>query len=125
MKENLWGCLVMVENKRDFGETHTFSLWATKKKSLQIRVITGEKMAKERGRWQITKCVLPSLCLCCVIGSVLFLFFFLQRVFFRFSNTDLFFLIIGLSIFFLLSKNRIFFFFQRVFFLLSNCVVFI
>ena len=53
-------------------------------------------------------------------GSVHFPFFF-QRVFFRFSKNVLFFLIIGLSIFFLLSKNRIFFFFQRVFFLLSNC----
>ena len=32
MKENnLWGCLVMVKNRRDFGGTYVFSLCAIKK----------------------------------------------------------------------------------------------
>ena len=44
MKENnLWGCLVMVKNRRDFGGTYVFSLCAIKKKPLQIGVIYRRK----------------------------------------------------------------------------------
>ena len=103
----------MIKNRRDFGGTYAFSSGAIKKKPLQIGVIY-----RKRKKWQkrgvdgkLQNVPFSSLCLCCVLGSVHFPFFF-QRVFFRFSNSDLFFLIIGHSIFFLLSNNTIFFFFS-------------
>ena len=44
MKENnLWGCLVMMKNRRDFGGAYAFSSCAIKKKPLQIRVIYRRK----------------------------------------------------------------------------------
>ena len=105
-----------------------YFLFVLSKRYLQFWVIIGEKMAERRGvDDKLLNVPFPSLCLCFVLGSAYFPFFFFQRVLFRFSNCDLFFffLIIGLSIFFLLSNNRIFFFFQRVFFLLSNCGFFL
>ena len=106
----------MIKNRRDFGGTYAFSSCAIKKKPLQIGVIY-----RKRKKWQkrgvdgkLQNVPFSSLCLCCVLGSVHFPFFF-QRVFFRFSNSDLFFLIIGHSIFFLLSNNTIFFFLSKCF----------
>ena len=80
-----------MKNKRDFGETYTFSLLS--KRYVQIGVIIGEKWAEMRGvDDKLLNVPFPSLCHCCVLGSVHFPFsFFFQRVFFRFSNSDLFF----------------------------------
>ena len=79
MKENnLYGCLVMMKNRRDFGGTYVFSSFAIKKKPLQIGVIY-----RKRKKWQkrgvddkLLNVPFPSLCLCCVLGSVHFPFFF-------------------------------------------------
>ena len=86
MKENnLWGCLVMVKTRRDLvGPMHF--LFVLSKKYLQIGVTLGEKMAERRGvDDKLLNVPFPSLCHCCVLGSVHFPFsFFFQRVFFRF-----------------------------------------
>ena len=42
-ENNLWGCLLMGKNRRDFGGTYAFSSCAIKKKPLQIRVIYRRK----------------------------------------------------------------------------------
>ena len=105
-----------------------YFLFVLSKRYLQFGVIIGEKMAERRRvDDKLLNVPFPSLCLCCVLGSAHFPFFFFN-VFSFVSQTVtcfFFFLIIGLSIFFLLSNNRIFFFFQRVFFLLSNCGFFL
>ena len=126
-ENNLWGCLVMGKIEGILVGPMHFASCAIKKKPLQIGVIYGRIWQRRGVDGKLLNVPFPSLYRCCVLGSLVqFIFpFFFQRVFFHFSNSDLFFLIIGLSIFFLLSKNRIFFFFQRVFVHLSNCVFFI
>ena len=44
-ENNLWGCLVMMKNRRDFGGTYAFYSCAIKKKPLQI----GEIYRKKNG----------------------------------------------------------------------------
>ena len=68
----------MMKNRRDFGGTYAFSSRAIKKKPLQIGVIY-----RKRKKWQkrgidgkLLNVPFPSLCLCCVLGSVHFPFFF-------------------------------------------------
>ena len=108
----------MMKNRRDFGGTYAFSSRAIKKKPLQIGVIY-----RKRKKWQkrgvddkLLNVPFPSLCLCCVLGSVHFPFFF--------STCFLSFLNIGHSIFFLLSNNTIFFFPFKVFSFFYQTVAF-
>ena len=103
----------MGKNRRDFGGTYAFSSCAIKKKPLQIGVIYRRIWQRRGVDDKLLNVPFPSLCRCCVLGSLvqfIFLFFF-KRVFFHFSNSDLFFFNHWSFYFLSFIKKQDFFFF--------------
>ena len=109
----------MGKNRRDFGGTYAFSSCAIKKKPLQIGVIYRRIWQRRGVDDKLLNVPFPSLCRCCVLGSLvqfIFLFFF-KRVFFHFSNSDLFFFNHWSFYFLSFIKKQDFFFFLSTCFL--------
>ena len=96
-----------------------YFLFVLSKRYLQNGVILGEKMAERRGvDDKLLNVPFPSLCLCCVLGSAYFPFFFFFNVFSFVSQTVTCFFFFFKSLVFLFS-----FFYHTIgfFFFLSTC----